>query len=292
MKRRDLLRLFGAAAGTAAVSRAAVARPSRGARAAVVADPVGVLVDTTRCIGCRTCEFACAEANGLPQPDGSIEPTPDRDMSTTQWSVVRGYKVGEASIFVKRQCMHCLEPACASACATRAMRKTPDGPVIWEAAKCMGCRYCMIACPFGVPRFEYHRAVPKIQKCQLCFARVATGESPACVANCPAQALTFGRRENLLEEARHRIYSSAPGTYVPHIYGEQEAGGTSWLYLSAVPFEQIGFNTGIATEAYPDFAKEFLYAVPQVDVLLPMLLLGIARATQRHAKDGHEGGDA
>lgn len=281
MKRRDLLKVLGIAAGTAAVARTATAQEPGGAPA--IDDPVGVLVDTTKCIGCRMCEFACAEANGLPTPDATIEPSPERDTSTTQWTVVKGYQVGGNKITVKRQCLHCLQPACASACLTRAMRRTPDGPVTWDGAKCMGCRYCMVSCPFDVPRFEYHSANPRIMKCQLCASRVATGRQPACVENCPAQALTFGRRENLLEEARHRIYTE-PGRYVHHIYGEHEAGGTSWLYLSAVPFEQIGFRTDIATTGYPGFAKEFLYAVPQVDILAPLFLLGLARASARQEK--------
>ncbi len=291
MKRRDLLKLLGAAAGTAALARTAEAEAPGGAPGAAADDPVGVLVDTTKCIGCRTCEFACAEANGLPQPDPAIVPSPDRDTSTTQWTVVKGYQVGGTTITVKRQCMHCLQPACASACLTRAMHKTPDGCVAWTGSKCMGCRFCMVSCPFDVPRFEYHSAAPRIQKCQLCFARVAAGRQPACVENCPAQALTFGRRENLLDEARHRIYTE-PTRYVHHIYGENEAGGTGYLYLSAVPFEQIGFRTDVATTAYPTYTKEFLYAVPMVLTLVPPLLLGLRKATGSKENDGDEGGDA
>jgi formate dehydrogenase iron-sulfur subunit len=288
MNRRDLFKLMGAAAGTALVTRAAEAAEPPGAGAA---DPVGVLVDTTRCIGCRSCEFACASANGLPEPDGATVPGPDRDTSTTQWTVVKGYEVGGRSITVKRQCMHCLQPACTSACLTKAMYKTADGPVTWTGGKCMGCRYCMVACPFDVPKFEYHSAVPRIQKCQMCSTRVAAGQQPACAASCPAQALTFGRRGNLLEEARHRIYTE-PGRYVSTIYGEHEAGGTGWLYLSAVPFDRIGFRTDLASVGYPTFAREFLYAVPQVDILAPLLLLGIARATAKRDTDGNEEGGA
>ena len=289
MKRRDLLKLFGVAAGTAAALRSGEAQEP----GSVVAtdDPVGVLVDTTRCIGCRSCEFACASANGLPEPAAETVPSPERDTSTTEWTVVRGYQVGERTVTVKRQCLHCLQPACASACLTKAMTRTPDGPVTWRSGKCMGCRYCMVACPFDVPKFEYHSAVPRIQKCQLCAARVAAGEQPACVAACPAQALTFGRRENLLEEARSRIYRE-PQRYVHQIYGEHEAGGTSWLYLSAVPFDQIGFRTDIGTTAYPAYTREFLYAVPLVLTIVPPFLLGLRRATAGADDEGHEGGAA
>jgi formate dehydrogenase iron-sulfur subunit len=283
MTRRDLLKLFGAAAGTAVAARAVEAKEPGGVLGAD--DPVGVLVDTTRCIGCRSCEFACAEANGLPQPDPAVVPSPDRDTSTTQWTVVKGYHVADKDITVKRQCMHCLQPACASACLTKAMRKTPDGPVTWDGGRCMGCRFCMLSCPFDVPKFEYHSANPRVEKCQLCAARVGAGQQPACVAACPAQALTFGRRENLLEEARHRIYTE-PDRYVHSIYGEREAGGTSWLYLSAVPFEQIGFRTDLGATPYPEYTKEFLYAVPQVDVLVPLLLYGVSRVTRRPQDEG------
>jgi Fe-S-cluster-containing dehydrogenase component len=290
MKRRDLLKLIGAAAGTAVAVRPAQAANAAGGGRAAPTDPVGVLVDTTKCIGCRSCEFACAAANGLPEPDGATVPSPERETSPTQWTVVKGYEVGGTRITVKRQCFHCLQPACASACLTKAMTKTPDGPVTWNARKCMGCRYCMVSCPFDVPKFEYHSAVPRIQKCQLCAARVAAGESPACVAACPVQALTFGRRDNLIEEARHRIYSE-PGRYVSHIYGEQEAGGTSWLYLSAVPFSQLGFKTDIGTTAFPTYTREFLYAVPMVLTLVPPFLLGLRRATGEKKGEGDEGGD-
>ncbi len=291
MDRRDLLRAVGVLAGTALTGGARAAAAAEPGAAPGTGDPVAVLVDTTKCIGCRMCEFACASANGLPEPDAATAPTPERDTSTTQWTVVRGYAVGDRTITVKRQCMHCLQPACESACVTKAMEKTPDGPVTWTGGKCMGCRYCMIACPFDVPKFEYHSAVPRIQKCQMCAARVAAGQQPACAANCPVQALLFGRRENLLEEARRRIYTS-PGRYVSHIYGEHEAGGTAWLYLSAVPFEQIGFRTDLATVGYPTFEREFLYAVPQVDILLPLLLLGLARATAKRSDDDAGGGGA
>lgn len=288
MKRRELLKLLGVAAGTALSTRVAAAEEP--AIAAGTDDPVGVLVDTTKCIGCRSCEFACATANGLPEPDANAVPSPDRTTSTTQWTVVQGYQVGDRRITVKRQCMHCLQPACASACLTKAMLKTPDGPVTWNGSKCMGCRYCMVSCPFDVPKFEYHSANPRIQKCQMCAARVAAGEPPACVAACPAGALTFGRRNNLLDEARSRIYTQ-PGSYVHQVYGEHEAGGTGYLYLSAVPFEQIGFRTDLATTGYPTLAKEFLYAVPQVDILAPLFMLGLARAAARRQKDADEGED-
>jgi len=236
------------------------------------------------------CEFACAEANGLPAPDINEEIGPHRTTAPTQWTAVQQHEAASGLVTVKRQCMHCLQPACAAACLTRAMLKNPEGPVVWRPNKCMGCRYCMLSCPFDAPKFEYDSAVPRIQKCQLCWSRVSEGREPACVANCPAGALAFGRREDLLDQGRSRIYT-APDSYVHHIYGEYEAGGTSWLYLSAVPFEEIGFRTDLGTAGFPTYTKEFLYAVPVVLTLVPPLLLGISRATRRRddEEEGREG---
>ena len=176
--------------------------------------------------------------------------------------------------------MHCLQPACTSACLTMAMHKTPGGPVAWDEDKCMGCRFCMVSCPFDVPKFEYDSANPEIRKCQMCWERLDDGELPACVENCPFGALTFGKRSELLKEARQRIYSE-PDNYVDHIYGEREVGGTSVLYLASVPFDQLGFRTDLGQESYPSYTKEFLYAVPMVLTVVPPLLLGMSRATQK-----------
>jgi formate dehydrogenase iron-sulfur subunit len=242
---------------------------------------VGVLVDTTKCAGCRMCEVACAQANGLPMPDHSPEAlAQERTMSETQRTVVNRYETDKGTVSVKKQCMHCVQPACASACLTRAMLKTHEGPVVWRGNKCMGCRFCMVSCPFNVPKFEYHSANPKIEKCTLCWERLNEGQEPACVANCPMKALTFGKRTDLLREARKRIVEN-PDRYIDHIYGEQEVGGTSWMYLSAVPFEQLRFRTDLGTEAYPTLTKNFLYAVPVVLTLVPGFLLAVSNATKR-----------
>jgi len=244
---------------------------------------VAVLVDTTRCVGCRSCEFACAETHGFPEPDVD-EAVMDRqrEPSVTQWSVVNRFETDDDAIFVKKQCMHCNQPACASACLTKAMLKTEDGPVIWREDKCMGCRFCMISCPFDIPKFEYDSPVPKIQKCSLCADRVGEGGVPACVEACPMEALSFGTRSELIQEANRRI-SQDPDTYVPHIYGEHEAGGTGYLYLSRVPFEQVGFRADIETTSYPELSKDYLYAVPIVLTLWPAFLLALSNATKKES---------
>jgi Fe-S-cluster-containing dehydrogenase component len=249
---------------------------------------MGILVDTTMCIGCRMCEASCVEAHqdtGLEFPD-DVDLSVERPTSETQWTVVNRYETDKGEVFRKSQCMHCLTPACASACLTKAMHKTPVGSVDWDADRCMGCRFCMLSCPFDVPKFEYDSPVPRIQKCTMCWDRVEGGGVPACVENCPTGALTFGRRSELLDEARHRIYTD-PDQYVHHIYGENEAGGTGYLYLASVPFEQLGLRTNLATTAYPTFTREFLYGVPVVLTLVPPFLVSLHRATKdRTAADG------
>jgi Fe-S-cluster-containing dehydrogenase component len=239
---------------------------------------VGVLVDTTRCIGCRSCEVACGEAHGLDVPDvehdNALEV--ERTTSTRRRTVVNRYDVDGRVVFVKRQCMHCWQPACAAACLTNAMYKTRQGPVIWRERKCMGCRYCMVACPFEIPRFEYDSPVPRIEKCTLCWDRLERGLIPACVRACPVDALMFGAKRDLLEIARVRIYNH-PERYVHQIYGEHEIGGAGWLYLAAVPFDRLGFPTDLGTTPYPEYTKEFLYSVPVVFLVVPTLLAGLYR---------------
>lgn len=277
MDRRDFLKTLGIASGSALTSGTLKAEEVREEK-----ELVGVLVDTTRCIGCRNCEMACAEAHGLPMPDPDDKSVTEKERkpSETQWTVVNYYETSASVVSVKRQCMHCNQPACASACLTKAMYKTDSGPVIWRESKCMGCRYCMVSCPFDIPQFEYNSPVPKIQKCTLCWDRLQEGKQPACVEACPAEALLFGKRRELIDIARTRIYGD-PGTYVHHIYGENEAGGTGYMYLSSVPFEQLGFRTDLGTTPYPEYTTDFLYGVPIVLTLWPAILLAISNATKR-----------
>ncbi|MDH3284441.1 MAG: 4Fe-4S dicluster domain-containing protein [Acidobacteriota bacterium] len=284
MDRRNFLRVVGAAGAAGATGMTgsdllAAAKEDR--------DQYGILVDLTRCAGCRMCELACAEANGLPDPDWSDDHSYDRKREPTdkQWSAINRYETSRGEVFVKQQCMHCLEPACAAACLTKAMLKTEEGPVVWREDKCMGCRYCMLSCPFDVPKFEYDSPVPKIQKCRMCWEKLADGGVPACVENCPNDALAFGKRSELLELARQRIYGG-PGEYVSHIYGEHEAGGTGVLYISPVPFDELGFRTDLDTTSYPELTRDFLTSVPMVLILWPAMLFGIWQATRSTDSDG------
>jgi Fe-S-cluster-containing dehydrogenase component len=245
----------------------------------------GVLVDTTACIGCRECEKACARQHGNPVPDVETDGALARlrPTSETQFTVVNRYETSKGEVFRKSQCMHCWQPACTAACLTNAMERTDRGPVIWRASKCMGCRFCMVSCPFNVPKFEYDSWNPRIRKCDMCWSRLQEGKLPACVEACPMEALLFGLKRDLLEVARKRIYRR-PERYVHWIYGEHEVGGTGWLYLAAVPFDELGFRTDLGTTPYPEYTRDFLYGVPLVLFGLPALLLGLNRMAAEGAE--------
>ncbi len=249
-----------------------------------------ILHDISLCEGCQECEFACAAANNLPEPEDYPDSSVKRKLQPDKWSVINAHETSVGEVYTKQQCMHCAQPACASACLTKAMVKHPEGPVTWTEGKCMGCRYCMISCPFDIPQFEFDDNNPKIGKCQMCFDRLKEGEIPACVENCPAEALIFGKRSDILREAHRRIIED-PDNYVDHVYGEYEAGGTSWLNISPVPFEELGFKTDLETKPYPELTKGFLYSVPSVFVLWPALLMGLREATKKEEKEDLEGAD-
>jgi formate dehydrogenase iron-sulfur subunit len=246
-----------------------------------------VLYDSTKCAGCQTCESSCAEANGLPAPVGTPTAGVTRKTDESHRTVVNAFSTSKGEAFLKKQCMHCNEPACTAACLTQAMYKTKEGAVIWRGDKCMGCRYCMVSCPFDIPKFEYHSANPKIEKCNMCYGRLLEGKIPACVENCPAEALTFGKRRELIKEARKRI-SSKPDQYFDYIYGEHEAGGTAFLYITGVPGNELGLNTSLQTKSYPELSKGFLYSVPTIFVLWPAILLGMREATKNNNSNTNE----
>jgi formate dehydrogenase beta subunit len=249
---------------------------------------VGILVDTTRCIGCRACEVACGEFNETRVPDVLNDGVLDQERTTSadQFTIVNRYETTQGEVYVKRQCMHCHQAACAIGCPTEAMYKNRNGPVTWDGDKCLGCRYCMTSCPFDMPKFEYDNWNPRIRKCTMCYERVQAGQKPACVEACPTDALMFGTRAENLQIARHRVYSH-PDQYVHHIYGENEVGGTGYIYLSAVPFDQIGFRTDLGDTPYPEYTREFLYAVPVILFGVPAFLLALnALAEQNNREDG------
>jgi Fe-S-cluster-containing dehydrogenase component len=203
------------------------------------------------------------------------------------YTVVNRYDVGAegaSPVFRKFQCNHCMEPACASSCFVDAYTKTPEGAVVYDASVCVGCRYCLVACPFDVPTYEYDEPLePKVMKCTLCHPLLLEGKLPACVEICPQESLLYGRREDLIAVARERIRKH-PDRYVDHIYGEHEVGGTNWLYISGTPFEELGLRTDLGTTPAPKLTSGALSAVPIIIALWPALLGGIYVMTRTKDK--------
>jgi formate dehydrogenase iron-sulfur subunit len=253
LDRRTLLKLgMAATAGAAAPCLAAGKSQSPDEQAPSSPDFVGVLVDTTLCIGCRKCEEACNRRNHLPRTAESFS---DRDVlrsfrrpTEIAFTVVNQFpgnpspdQAGVPQTYAKVQCMHCLYPSCVSACIVGAMTKSADGAVVYNPTICIGCRYCQVACPFEVPAYEFNVPLkPRVRKCEFCADRVkGTGANPACAASCPTEALVFGRRAELLAMAKDRL-KRRPDRYVNHVYGGTEVGGTSWLYLTGRPVEEVG----------------------------------------------------
>ncbi len=254
----------------------------------------GCLTDLSACVGCRSCEAACNKQNNLPAPkvdfDDKTVFNEQRRPTTSAYTVVNQYKNpkdAEKPIYRKVQCNHCLEPACATACPVHAYSKTPEGAVLYDVNKCFGCRYCMVACPFLVPAYDYESALePKIVKCVMCHDKVVKGGIPACAEACPVGAITFGKRDDLITIAREKI-KNQPDRYIHHIYGEHEVGGTSWMYISGVPFEQIGFPTNLPETPLLEQTKGFLSTVPLVFTVWPALF-GMCYAALRHREGNDE----
>jgi formate dehydrogenase iron-sulfur subunit len=201
----------------------------------------------------------------------------DEELSAHALNVVQTH----GSVYVRRFCMHCQDPTCVSVCPVGAFKKTAAGPVVYAEERCMGCRYCMMACPFGVPRYEWDKVLaPRVKKCTMCAPRQAKGLEPACTAVCPAQAGVFGEREELLREAENRLRQE-PTKYVQRVYGKEEVGGTSVLYVSAVPFGELGLPANLPHAALPAYTWRVLSEIPTEVVVGGALLSGIWWITRR-----------
>lgn len=245
-----------------------------------------ILTDLTLCIGCGACVNACREVNGLPAEGAKDQLTP------TSWTAVQT----RDSVHIRHQCMHCLEPTCASVCPVAALEKTPDGAVVYHEDRCIGCRYCIMACPFEIPTYEWDKPDPRVRKCTLCHEHRMNGASePACTSVCPTRATIFGDRKGLVTEAQRRIREN-PERYVDHIYGLEEAGGTSVLYLSDVPFELLGFPHTLTGVSYPTLTWNVLSQIPTIASVGGVLMAGIwwitrRRMTMEREHLAHHGGE-
>ena len=294
ISRRSFLGWLGAA-GAGGAMAAGPARAAGNGQFAGYPESLGVLFDVTRCIGCRKCEEACNKVNELPAPakpfgDLAVMQT-RRRTDAKSYTVVNRYENvpgAKGPLYRKLQCNHCLEPACASACFVRAFTKDPNGAVTYDESVCVGCRYCMIACPFEIPTYEYDRALePRIMKCTFCQPRLAKGLLPGCVEICPVEALTFGRRRDLIRIA-HERFAQFPGRYIDAIYGEKEMGGTAWMTISGVPFRELGLREDLGVTPAPELTKGALSVVPIVAGMWPVLLTGIYAISQRRDKIARE----
>lgn len=302
ISRRDLLKRAVAAGAAAAVAGPAEARHEIEPHA----EAVGMLFDSTLCVGCRACQTACKEANKLPADvvtaGGGVYDAP-RDLNSTTKNVIKAYAAGNTQQYMKQQCMHCVDPSCVSACMLGALHKEGEakrsikgekkgsGIVLWDQWTCVGCRYCQIGCPFNVPKFEWLASFPKIVKCELCRHRRDEKKqgplavaNPACAEVCPREAVIYGRRKDLLAEAKRRV-AADPRRYNPIVYGETEGGGTQVLYLTAadVKFSDLGLPD-LPEHSGAQFSESVSHA-PYVYGVTPVALyMGMAWVIRRNKK--------
>jgi formate dehydrogenase iron-sulfur subunit len=242
----------------------------------MIAKNMAILNDVTKCIGCEQCVDACQEANGLPKEEPWRWVKRIDDLSSARWTTIDRRRSEKGDRFVRQQCLHCLDPSCVSVCIVGAMKKTPEGPVIYDKDICIGCRYCMIACPWEIPRYSWEDRVPYIQKCNMCYQRVLKeGKVPACVEACPTEATIFGDRDELLAEANRRI-TEEPGKYVHKIWGAKEVGGTRVLYVSDVELKLTGLDAPVVdTEPMPHRTTKILHQMPLVFTGMAIVMGGV-----------------
>lgn len=230
-----------------------------------------ILTDVTKCIGCDSCVEACVTVNELPPAKPYRWTSKDGLAAERYCSVLRK----PDNMYVRKQCRHCLEPACVSVCPVGALQKTEHSAVIYNQDLCMGCRYCMMSCPFGIPRYSWDKTVPLVEKCTLCYhTRLQQGRQPACTEICPTEATIFGDRAELLAEARRRL-TSEPDKYIQKIYGESDVGGTSVLYISDKNLDFLAWQKDLGSEPLPDLTKPAMTAVPPVFIAVGAAMYGL-----------------
>jgi formate dehydrogenase iron-sulfur subunit len=243
---------------------------------------MGILIDTTLCNGCEKCIVACKEENNL----GKDRPWRGQEsidgLSATRWSTIIRKPEGN----IRNQCRHCVEPACVSACIVGALKKLPEGPVVYDEDRCMGCRYCMLACPYGIPRYDWDRNTPLVQKCIMCAPRLAEGRPPACVEACPEKAMIFGTRAELIAEGHRRIKAN-PGKYQPRVYGEKEVGGTCVMLVSDIPLDFLVWKSDLGEKPLPEYSWAALKKVPGVVFGVGALMAGTYWVIGRRMKLAH-----
>lgn len=233
----------------------------------------GLLFDSTMCVGCGECYNACKAKNKLNETNKDFLKD---HLSSDTYTVVEEY----GDIYTRKMCMHCQEPTCVSVCPVGAFTKTEIGPVIYDSEKCIGCRYCMQACPHSIPRYEWSKVNPRVRKCIMCYDKLKKGEGTACSEACPSGATLFGDLDELKAEAKKRLKES-PGTYYPHVYGLEEAGGSNVLVIASVPFEKLGFSSNLPKEPMSNYTAKALKKVPGVLGFGGVFLTGMYWLTKR-----------
>ena len=292
-RRRALQLLTGAGlSGVAAPSSAASsAAPSSAAGGAD--DTVAMLFDTTRCIGCKARMAECNRVNGI-EPDtgadGLWQMPIQLNSRTPNIIQLLASEAPEKRAFVKRQCMHCVDPACVAGCPFGALQKSDQGIVIWKGDQCIDCRFCEVACPFEIPKFEWDQLNPRIVKCEFCKPRLAEGLEPGCTTVCPVDAIVFGTRRDLLNEAHGRLAADPAKYHEPRVYGEVEGGGTRGLYLSHVPFADLGLPD-LPAESNASYATRYQHLLYKA-MIVPTLLYGALSTVIRRRWHKHEAAQA
>jgi len=251
-----------------------------------------ILTDITKCIGCFECVMACKAHNHLEQ-DVPRNFHRNDGLSSANWTAILQK---DGPHYIRKQCRHCLEPACVSACPVAALIKTPEGPVIYDGSKCIGCRYCMIACPYGIPRYDWDSPVPYIRKCTMCYDRIKDGLQPACTQACPHDATIFGERDELLAEAKRRIAAN-PDLYINRVFGETEVGGTSVLYISDIDLGFLSYPIHNDSKSLPETTAAAMSAVPPAFVGMGAVMTGLywfckrreKLRQEKHETEGKEG---
>ena len=318
LNRRQFLKMTAAGVGTAMCTNAsALQREAK----PLSPDAVGMLYDSTLCIGCKACMSACKEANGMPPEffgEQNLWDSPQETSGDTL-NVIKVYKDGtgeqkdrevDGFAFMKRHCLHCVDPSCVSVCPVSAMTKDPiTGIVEHHEDRCIGCRYCVYSCPFGIPKYEYNDAFGQIQKCEFCVHLQDKGLVPACCDVCPTGATLFGRVDDLKQEAQRRLDAKAGDTYVfprgklgagrppheatipeykQHVYGLKELGGTQIMYMSAVPIDKLGLPTNVPDFGYPTVSEGIQHMLYKWMLAPAILLGGLAYVVRKNTRKDHE----